>query len=215
MRLVMTSSLTAVARPQFAARSRAYEVRVERALQSFPVTYRSAVLNVARSDVRLSDLALSFPALLFVIAVPHNCTDRAALTDAVLSGSPLKVLAQMARLPFWLRKLPPQAFSDLVGPLPDSPFTQRQLGNHMPKHVQHAARWLTRVSFSMCWGNETFAIWIAKLSHQERGQLDKTSLQTLALWAWASARADTMLGSLSPQEMASPTFTTSSISGVL
>ncbi len=192
----MISSSSAVAAPQFAARERMHGARISRALQNYPMKHRSAVMHAASDDMRLADLALSFPAILFVIAVPHKSIDQLALANAVKVGASLKFIAQHFGLPFWLRKLPPQAFEEPLGKLPQGPFISRQIGNHLPLKMRHAARWLKSVSLAARAGNEPFALWIAALSPDERERLSWRDLDTLGLWAWSSAQKDGQLGRL-------------------
>jgi hypothetical protein len=170
--------------------------RISLALETYPKRHRTAIKAVAAADTRFADLALSFPALLFVLAVPHRGVDCAQLRVMVQAGVPLKALAQAAGLPLWLRKLPPQAFEEPIGRLPIDPLVVRQLGNFLPKRARHAARWLRCVSVAADFGTDGFALWMARLAHGERMRFEDDSLKALSLWAWFAERPDTELGKL-------------------
>jgi hypothetical protein len=196
MDIVMTSSAPAAAFAPLAIRAAAQERRLRRALDSYPERHRAAVNTVAAQDSRYADLALSFPALLFVLAVPHERMDCTALRMAVRAGEPLKRLAELAGLPYWLRKLPPQAFDEKIGPLPRDPLVARQIGNYLPRRARHSALWLERVSVASRWGTDSFALWMAKLPHEDKLRLRSSSIRTLALWAWFSARPELKAGAI-------------------
>jgi hypothetical protein len=162
--------------------------KIERQLNRFPKRYRVQISNTAREHQALADLAISFPALLFMIAVPHNTCDTAALKRQVIAGQSLKNLAASARIPLWVRKLQPEAFETHLRKLPNQDVYSRQIQNHLPRRSRHAARWLENVSLATQWGDESFAVWVARECATKTPS--NCQLRKLALWAWFSVRPD-------------------------
>ncbi len=134
----------------------------------------------------MADLAVTFPALLFVLAVQHRRIDTEALRCLAIAGAPLKVLARSADLPMWTRKLPPEAFGRLLTHLPRHETYARQIANHLPKRARQASRWLDNVSRACEYGDEAFAVWVARKHGTDR--LHDFGMRQLALWAWFSVR---------------------------
>ncbi len=192
----MTVVSSAAALAPAASRTDAQERRIRNALQMYRKPFQTAVCHVAASHERLADLAVSFPALLFVIAVPHKDRDALSLRSAVIAGLPLKVLAKMAKLPMWLRKLPPHGFDGVIGALPTNNFISAQLAHHVPVRKRDAEDWLRQVSLATCWGTDDFALWIAKRPVAEREKLRDTALCKLAMLAWFSSHPETRAGKL-------------------
>jgi hypothetical protein len=163
--------------------------RIEKNLARFPRAYRTQVKALADSHRAFADLAVSFPALLFVAAVPHKGRDGAALREMIIAGHALKVIARVAHLPMWARRLQPEAFAQTIGSLPNSEVYARQIANHLPRRSKHAAKWLDRVSKATMFGDEAFAVWVARELSPPHWTCD-VDLKRLALWAWFSLRTD-------------------------
>src|SRR5262249_9477819 len=106
---------------------------VERRLQRYCPRFQGAVRALAMRHSRIADLAVSFPALLFALAVPRSGIDPARAVELAIEGAVLAELAAAADVPMWLRRLAPEA---LVGPimtLPDGELFRRQIANHLPR----------------------------------------------------------------------------------
>src|SRR3954466_6545395 len=88
---------------------------VERRLRRYYAPVNAQVRALAGRHSRLADLAVSFPALLFALAVPRVRFDPGLAVARVIAGASLADVASEVRLPLWLRKLPPEAF---VRPIP-------------------------------------------------------------------------------------------------
>jgi hypothetical protein len=153
--MILFSSLQQAASQR--GRTPAQQRPIEFALNRFARKYRALVHREAAHSFALADLALSFPALLFVIAVKHPGIDADALRQRVIAGQSLKALARAAGLPMWLRKLKPQAFEGLLVHVPQGDLVSRQIANFIPRKSKHHARWLWRVSHACRWGHEGFA----------------------------------------------------------
>jgi hypothetical protein len=160
--------------------------RIARNLALFRRNYRTQVSAVAARHRALADLAVSFPALLFVAAVPHRGVDREHLQQMIIAGHSLKTLAGLAGLPLWTRALRPDAFTAPIGPLPNSGVYARQIANHLPHKKHEAAEWLSRVTQATRWGDEAFAVWVAR--EMPSGWHGGRDFNRLILWAWFSLR---------------------------
>jgi hypothetical protein len=175
--------------PHTAANSSVLHARkIEKQLHRFNRRYRQQIIATVQNHTALADLALSFPALLFVIAVQHPHINRHELKQGVINGQALKTLAAKANLPLWTRKLPPEAFSTVIGSLPSQAIYARQIVNHLPRRSRHAAHWLQNVMNATTYGDESFAVWIARECAKDFEH--RPSLRKLALWAWFSLRPD-------------------------
>ncbi len=168
--------------------------RIERAIARFPEQHRMAVAALAARDDRIADLAQSFPALLFALAVPRPGIDAEPVLADVTAGTPLRDLAASARVPMWLRKLPPEAFAMRLAPLPDSELLRLQIANYLPRPGR-AALWLAAVSEAARWGDASFVLWIARVAARAKRERDVRlrEIRSLSLLAFYS-HADTTLG---------------------
>jgi hypothetical protein len=171
------------------------ETLIASRLRRFAWRHREAVCALARRHSRLADLALSFPALLFALAVPRPHFDPEPAIERVIAGAPLGELAQAADLPMWTRKLGPEAFLYAIPKLPDGELFRRQIANHLPRRPAFACRWLHYVSQASLWGHEGLALWFAGLAvnGDTRAHAGWT---LLCLWAWHCQQPDTPAGRL-------------------
>lgn len=162
----------------------------------FAEPYRYAVTDLANHSNALQDLLHSFPCLLFALATGYG--DLAARREAyylIEKGASLKEIAKKLNVPWWMRKLPPEAFSEpLKGPLPDGEEFSRHIVNLIPKDTHATAIWLDKVirSYQLC--NEAFALWVAEnksLYIRDDGiSHDNAYLELLASWSWHSQQAE-------------------------
>jgi hypothetical protein len=192
--VMTTNSLPWAEMPR--GRSAVQQRKIENALNAFPHKYRAYIKREASQEPKLADLALSFPALLFVIAVPHPGMDANELRQQVIAGKPLKFFFKTAGLPLWLRKLQPQAFEDLLVHVPCGELVWRQITNFIPSKSKHQARWLRQVSYCLRWGHEAFALWVARIGKISIGKREPYRLNMLSLWAWYSHHPQTEFGRL-------------------
>jgi hypothetical protein len=185
MDCVMTSSLkqAPIRQPEYTATR---QRKLDRQLGRFPKRFRAAIQRASEEHTALADLALSFPALLFVIAVPHAKRNASLLKQCVIEGQHLKRLAAIAHVPMWARKLQPEAFEAHLGPLPQSEIYARQIVNHLPRRGRHSAIWMESVSLATSLGDESFAVWVARECGLKRPP--RSEFRMLALWAWFSVR---------------------------
>jgi hypothetical protein len=165
-----------------------------KALLRFDEAHRARVLRTAAAHPALADLAVSFPALLFSVAVPRAGFDPAATLAGAIAGDRLADLARTANVPLWTRKLPPDAFTEPLGRLPSGERFRLRIGNHLPK--TKPARWLTLVQVAHACGGEALALWIARIATETSDDIAIDALRRVCLWAWVSLRPETFAGSL-------------------
>ncbi|MDA9525237.1 hypothetical protein XI06_34260 [Bradyrhizobium sp. CCBAU 11434] len=164
---------------------------LERRLRRYHPHVQGAVRAFALRHARLADLAASFPALLFTLAVQRNRLDPVCAVAAVIDGAALAQVAALANLPMWLRKLPPESFVRPIPHLPDGELFRRQIANHLPRSPKLAPTWLQLVAEAAELAHEPLAAWIAREYVRDPRQVPLARLRRIALWAWFSAEPAT------------------------
>ena len=175
---------------------RSRDVLIARRLERFPTRHRADVAALAARDSRLADLALSFPALLFALAVPRTGFDPEPSVLAVCHGLPLKHVARLAGVARWLRSLPPEAFAAPIRSLPDDAGFRLQIANCLPRSPKAAAAWLQAVTEAVTWGDDDIAIWVAGEIRGNSDQPAVKGLRAICLWAWFSSHPETAANAL-------------------
>ena len=165
---------------------------LERRLRRYHPRFQGAVRTLALRHPRLADLAASFPALLFALAVPQARLDPARAIAGVIDGSPLAEAATAAAVPLWLRKLPPEAFARPIPRLPDGELFRRQIANYLPRSPKLAPAWLQLVADAAEIAHEPMAAWIAREFTREPGRVKTARLRPIWLWAWFSSQPTTL-----------------------
>jgi hypothetical protein len=163
---------------------------LERELERFRPEVRAPVRALAACHPRLADLAHSFPALLFALAVPRRGFEPEPVIAHAIAGARLAQLAAMAGIPWWLRKLTPQMLRRPVPRLPDSPLFRREIATHLPGSARNAPAWIESVSVAAETANEAIAIWYAR--NIARDARPEKHLRLLCLWAWFSQLPGTL-----------------------
>jgi hypothetical protein len=183
------NSLALRAIPRAGASLVARRNNLERQLRRFGADVQPRVRALASRHPRLADLAASFPALLFSLAIPGGRFDAEPIIADVIAGHALKSLSGRAGIALWIRKLQPEA---LVRPLPMLPLEAefaKRIVNHIPRQPKIVADWLDTVAFAARWGHEDFAIWCARNFPMKRKP--RARLRLLTLWAWFSTQTGT------------------------
>ncbi|MFB6447441.1 hypothetical protein [Bradyrhizobium tunisiense] len=165
---------------------------LERRLRRYHPRFQGAVRTLVLRHPRLADLAASFPALLFALAVPQARLDPARAIAGVIDGSPLAEAATAAGVPLWLRKLPPEAFARPIPRLPDGELFRRQIANYLPRSPKLAPAWLQLVADAAEIAHEPMAAWIAREFIREPGRVKTARLRPIWLWAWFSSQPATL-----------------------
>jgi hypothetical protein len=171
--------------PRQAPAARAGELETE--IRRFHRRYRRRLRKLVRASSRLGQLLFTFPAVAFVLAAggrPHAA--RAQAIEFVKDGRPLAEAAAALGLPLWLRRLPPEAFTEALGTIPSSEAFDRAIVNLIPSRPESTAMWLRWVLFGAEACTESFALWLARQSIYERDDAGRTPLLPLAAFAWFS-----------------------------
>ncbi|MCP3473310.1 hypothetical protein NLM33_23635 [Bradyrhizobium sp. CCGUVB1N3] len=159
---------------------------LERQLRRYHPRFEGAVRALAMRHPRIADLAASFPALLFALAVPRAGLDPAHALARIIDGLALADIAAAAGVPMWLRKLPPEAFVRPITGLPDGEVFRRQIANHIPRSHRLAPTWLEAVANVAELAHESAAVWIARECIREPRRIKPARLRLISLWSWFS-----------------------------
>lgn len=166
------------------AQTAARSTKVERRLARFQPLVQPRVRALADRHPRLADLALSFPALLFGLAVPRAGFDPACAIGRVIDGAPLRDLGVISGVPRWLRCVMPEAFATPIPVLPDDAFFNHQIANYIPRSPKRIQSWLTAVANASLWGDTAISLWIAREAKDRRAEFRR--LRRVCVWAWYS-----------------------------
>jgi hypothetical protein len=173
--------------------------RNESRLRRYAPLLQPRVRALASHHERLADLAVSFPALLFALAVPRSGRDPALAIARAIEGACLAELAEAAAIPMWLRKLPPEAFVRRIGELPDGELFRRRIANHLPSSAHRAPVWLQAVTDAAEYAHELVAVWVARELVRDAENANSWNLQSLrrvGLYAWFSGQPKTLARAL-------------------
>lgn len=161
---------------------------LERRLRRYHPRFQGAVRALATRHTRIADLAASFPALLFALAVPRPRQDTAPALARVLDGAPLAEVAAAAGVALWLRRLPPESFAQPIPRLPDGALVRRQILNHLPRSPRRVLAWLQVVADMAELSHEQGAVWIAREMMRAPLRVNPKRLRLLGLWIWFSGQ---------------------------
>ena len=132
-------------------------------VRQFAEPYRPDILPLIEQSSRVEDLARSFPALLFALASGYgSAEERKAALDIILAGASLRRAAAALGLPYWLRRLAPQALKERLPKLPDKPEFAVSIANFVPGKGNRGRRWLKRVALATHACDADFALWVAR-----------------------------------------------------
>ncbi len=163
------------------------EARRQRRLDSFHPSYRRFVRDLSNCASEIEDLAESFPALLFALSTGYGSSARRDRSFALICrGASLRQAADALGLPWWLRKLPPQAFVEPLPSLPTGEDYGLRISSLIPRAPEAAAHWLKRVSHAQLAAGSEYALWLAR--QPELASWSDDLFELLAAWAWYSQR---------------------------
>lgn len=173
------------------------EVRRSQLLQSFHSSFRRQVAEIASRAACFEDLAEAFPGLLFALATGYGTVDaRRAAVAHLVAGSRLREAAQVLGLPWWMRRLPPQAFSKRLSRIPDEAGFSSRIVNLLPAAPGLSAKWLDRVLLAYRTCGADFALWVARHDRFHSPLITDPALPYVAAWAWFARHPDTLGGKL-------------------
>lgn len=178
-------------------RSESAEQRRAACLTSFNPAARPLIGSLVGASRALTDLAESFPGLLFALATDFGTpARRIAAVHAVERGAPLRIAAETLGLPWWLRRLPAQAFVKPLGILPAEADFNERIGAHVPQGPSHSALWLGAVLLSARACHSEFALWVAGWAGRQPRLIARPTseimLRYLAAWAWYADKPETL-----------------------
>ena len=164
----------------------------EQQVQRFAPPVRREIRRLIRSYPRVADLIETFPGLLYALAVRHGPpSPRLSALHAVETGAPLKAVARTLGLPMWLRKLPPEAFGEIMPHVPQSAAFTRQIAHRLPRSRAEANTWFKAVQFAHGASGEEFAIWLAGQPVFDSDFDPTRALAVLSAYAWFSSQPET------------------------
>ena len=173
------------------------EVRHAHLVQSFHASFRRRVNEVASRAACFEELAETFPGLLFALATGYGTVEsRRAAAAHLVAGSRLREAAQALALPWWMRRLPPQAFNKKLDRIPDDPVFSARIINLLPTVPAISAKWLERVFQAYRTCGPEFALWVARHDRFHTPLITDPALSYVAAWAWFANHPDTLGGRL-------------------
>jgi hypothetical protein len=166
-------------------------------LARFRRPHRRAVQALAQSSPRLEDLADTFPGLLFALATGFGSFEQRAHAKILInSGAPLRCAADALGLPWWLRRLPADAFDGPIAMLPDGPEFSRRIANLTPPIGLDASEWLHRMALAREACCDSYALWMARQRRLPVGANGDAAQSLLAAYAWHSLNRGSLASSL-------------------
>lgn len=159
--------------------------RLQRKVDAFSPHVRPAISMLCTQSSAMTDLADSFPALLFALATDFgSLRARREARRAIEGGKSLRDAAGAIGLPIWLRKLPPQAFLTPFGRLPSEPGTVARLVSLIPAQAGMTAAWLDRVLVAYHTGRPELAVWTAQHYRGPGPAATSEGFLRVLAWAW-------------------------------
>ncbi|MEM7621463.1 MAG: hypothetical protein AAF228_13635 [Pseudomonadota bacterium] len=162
----------------------------------FAEPYREAITGLANHSHAFNDLLRSFPCVLFALATGFGEVEkRKTAYHLIENGAALKTIAKALNIPWWMRKLPPEAFTEpLQALLPESSKFCRSIVNYIPQDPKNIASWLHKVCRASQLCGEAFALWVAEheaiYAGYNSASKDDSCLELLAAWSWYSQNPD-------------------------
>jgi hypothetical protein len=164
---------------------------------AFAAEHRDDIAELAAVSPRFADLAISFPGLLFALATGYGtAAGRRNSSEQILNGKPLREAADSLGLPFWLRRLAPDAFIAPIPELPRSPEFAKRITNHIPERRSRHRDWLDKIGRAARLGDDVFAAWLASRRDLLLLVDGENDIGPLALYAFYSNRPTTFAGRL-------------------
>ena len=167
-----------------------------RRVKSFHSSFRKRIQQTTGGSPAIEDLADTFPALLFALATGYGtAVGRTQTLQMIEAGAPLREAADALGLPWWLRRLPAEAFSEPLADLPDSPNFSQRVGAFMPEDPAASRVWLSAILYGYRAAHEAYALWVAGwIGKQHRLMalpMGEENLRMLAAWVWHAERPGT------------------------
>jgi hypothetical protein len=161
------------------------EERRKLRLDAFHIAYRRYIRDLTSCSSAVEDLAETFPGLLFALATNYATLDqRERAFDLVCDGAALREVCDVLGLPWWLRKLPPRAFTTPLPAFPDDAEFGFRISSLIPRDGKRMPVWLAQVGYAFEACGPDYALWIARQT--ELGDPLEDVNRLMAAWAWFS-----------------------------
>lgn len=161
---------------------------------------RKGIVALAAQSPRLCDLAQSHPVLFVALATGYgDPIRRAAAIEAALAGRRLRIVCDLAAIPYCLRSVP----RDLCPvPLPHADWSSDAspvLAQFIPDDPLTLCNWVPAIFFANSAAGEAFAMWLA-VRHElfTREYRSIRQLLPIALYAWFAQHPEHELHGLLP-----------------
>ncbi|MGE0627650.1 MAG: PcfJ domain-containing protein [Hyphomicrobiaceae bacterium] len=166
---------------------------LEQQLRRYKRGFRRRVRRLTGESRQLGDLIYTFPAAALIFATGNgNAGLRGEAMELINSGADLRRVTRALGLPGWLRRLPPEAFSEPLvagAAIPTSDRFTLRVANHIPTDPSVADMWLAWVIEAHRLAGEDFALWMAAQPVYGRRQLSAEALLPLGAYVWHSSNA--------------------------
>ncbi|MBU6408644.1 MAG: PcfJ domain-containing protein, partial [Alphaproteobacteria bacterium] len=159
-------------------------------IQRYHRSLHTPLLNFALQSGPKADLCETFPAAAIVLVTEARTAAARALAEDVLSSrAGLARLAAVLDLPFWARRLPPEAFGatapEAMRRRADDVAFGRRLAAAFPPRCARGAPWADMVMHARAVASDEFAVWMAL----HTADFDVVRTDVLGAFAWHSVNA--------------------------
>jgi hypothetical protein len=171
--------------------------RLARRVEQFAPPYRRVVQELTQTHFTLEDLADTFPGLLFAFATGFgDGAARERAMAAIMAGRSIRDGAQKLGLPWWLRRLPAQAFVRPLGALPSDHDFGLKISPLMLLPASVTAAWLGRVQAAHEICGAEFALWVARSYRTAAPAPGEDMFALICAWGWHSAHPESAASAL-------------------
>lgn len=165
---------------------------LEPTIRRYDKEVRRRLRKMARGSSRLGDLIVAFPAAAYALAIGRGeVAARGEAVRLVKDGASLRNVASALDLPGWTRRLPPEAFRQTFGALPDGPEAARRFASLQPEEGEDVAYWFEWIAAGQAAGGAAVAFWAAQQQKTiVKMQPGADLMGPIGLWIWLSARPE-------------------------
>lgn len=158
------------------------------------------VIGFAAQSRRIADLARTHPILFVALATGFGDPERrAAAITAALAGRRLRVVCDLAAIPYCLRSVPIELCPAPLPPAHWSADASPILAQFIPDDPMTLCNWVPGIFFANGAAGEAFSLWLA-MRHElfPHRSLDHRRLLPIALYSWFAQHPEHELHSLIP-----------------
>lgn len=158
------------------------------------------VLAFAAQSPRIADLATTHPVLFIALATDYgDAGRRSAAINAALAGRRLRVVCDLAAIPYCLRSVPIELCPVPLPPAQWSVDASPVLAQFIPDDPTTLANWVHGIFFANGAAGDAFALWLAG-RHElfPPSSIDHRRLLPIAVYFWFAHHPEHELHSLIP-----------------